>query len=288
MRVDQAIELASRFHEGAVDKAGRPYIGHILRVVNAVDSHEEKLAAAMHDLLEDTPLTSGHLSCAGSPPGTILAVEALTRASGEGYEEFCQRAASHPVARVVKLADVADNADEGRLELLEPEEAARLRSKYQRARSILSQAPEARPEKTQREYEAEFATIGIPQEIGESWSTFWCGECGLPAGTLTLVFSEVPDSLGGPVGYRLVLNTFLGSMAPPTDDDEVEHVQALLENGDAQSFYDRDPELAPFWCPRCRVSYCNDHWQQVTKLDEGFYDEVIGMCPHGHRRQLSD
>jgi hypothetical protein len=48
MRVEQAIELASRFHEGAVDKAGRPYIGHILRVVNAVATHEEKLAAAMH------------------------------------------------------------------------------------------------------------------------------------------------------------------------------------------------------------------------------------------------
>jgi (p)ppGpp synthase/HD superfamily hydrolase len=48
MRVEQAIELASRFHEGAVDKAGRPYIGHILRVVDAVNTHEEKLAAAMH------------------------------------------------------------------------------------------------------------------------------------------------------------------------------------------------------------------------------------------------
>jgi guanosine-3',5'-bis(diphosphate) 3'-pyrophosphohydrolase len=79
MRVEQAIELASRFHEGAVDKAGRPYIGHILRVVDAVNTHEENLAAAMHDLLEDTPLTRRHLSCAGSPPDTTLAVEALAR-----------------------------------------------------------------------------------------------------------------------------------------------------------------------------------------------------------------
>jgi hypothetical protein len=288
MRVEQAIELATRFHEGAVDKAGRPYIGHILRVVDAVNTHEEKLAAAMHDLLEDTPLTSRHLSCAGSPPDTTLAVEALTRVPGERYEEFCQRAATHPVARVVKLADVADNADEGRLALLAPAEAARLRTKYQRARSILSNAPEPPLEKSQREYEVEFATIGIPQGTGETWSTFWCATCGLPAGTLTLMWADAPDSLGGPTGHRLVLTTFLGIMAPPMGDSEYEGVKALLERADAQAFYDRNRELAPFWCPACQLTYCGDHWQQQTKFDDGFFDEIVGTCSQGHRRQLWD
>jgi hypothetical protein len=185
-------------------------------------------------------------------------------------------------------ADVDDNADEQRLSLLEPEEAARLRSKYQRARSILSQAPEPHPEKTQREYEAECATIGIPREIGKSWNTFWCGECGLPAATLTLVFSEVPDSVGGPVGYRLVLTTFLGAMAPSIADGDYAGVMALFEHGDAQPFYDRNPELVPFWCPPCQLSYCGDHWKQQTKFDDGFFDEIIDTCPHGHHRQLWD
>lgn len=49
----------------ATDKAGRPNIGHVLRVVDAVESHEEKSAAAMHDLSEDTPLTTG------GPPAQI-------------------------------------------------------------------------------------------------------------------------------------------------------------------------------------------------------------------------
>lgn len=286
MKIEQAMELARRFHEGAEDKAGRPYIEHIERVVDAVVTHDEKLAAAMHDLLEDTPLTATDLRCAGCPPNIDLAVQALTRMPGEDYDDFCRRAANNPVALVVKLADIADNANEDRLMLLEPKLAARLRSKYERAHSILLQIPEPHSEKTQSEHEAEFATIGIPQEEGEAWRTYWCDECGRPAGTLTLVRSE--ESLVAIPGYRLVLTTFLGRMAPPVDENEVGTVREALALGDPQPFYERDPELTPFWCPTCRLSYCSAHWIQQTLFDDGFFDEIVGTCPQGHRRQLWD
>jgi (p)ppGpp synthase/HD superfamily hydrolase len=38
MDLDQAMELAELHHSGQVDKAGQPYIGHIRRVVGAVDT----------------------------------------------------------------------------------------------------------------------------------------------------------------------------------------------------------------------------------------------------------
>jgi hypothetical protein len=288
VRLEQAIDLARRFHEGAVDKAGEPYFGHIQRVVNAVHSHEEKLAAAMHDLLEDTALTATDLRCAGCPPDIVHVVEVLTRAPGEVYDDFCRRAANNPVARVVKLADISDNSDEDRLARLKPEEANRLRFKYQRARSILMQTAEPHPEKTEREYEAEFSKIGIPQEEGDAWVTFWCVECGRPGGTLTLVRTEEPGLLGDTPGYHLVLTTFLGSMSPPISDEELGGVLAQLERGDAKPFYDRDHELAPFWCPRCQQSYCSVHWRRETLFDDGFFDEIVGLCPEGHRRQLWD
>ena len=91
--------------------------------------------------------------------------------------------------------------------------ATRLRSKYERARSILLQAPGPQSEKMQRELELEFAAIGIPQEEGVAWTTFWCDECGLPAGTLTLVQSEGADSFGGALGNRLVASTFVAFIA---------------------------------------------------------------------------
>jgi (p)ppGpp synthase/HD superfamily hydrolase len=51
VKLEQALALAERFHDGATDKAGRPYLGHIQRVVAATTTDDEKLAAALHDLL---------------------------------------------------------------------------------------------------------------------------------------------------------------------------------------------------------------------------------------------
>ena len=141
MDLDQAMELAELHHSGQVDKAGQPYIGHIRRVVGAVDTSEEKLAAALHDLLEDTPVTAADLLTAGWSPEIVRVVEALTRGDDESYEDFVRRAAQDPIARTVKRADVADNADEARLALLPTGQAARLRSKYGRAARILNSYP---------------------------------------------------------------------------------------------------------------------------------------------------
>ena len=141
MDLDQALELAELHHSGQVDKAGQPYIGHIRRVVGAVDTSEEKLAAALHDLLEDTPVTAADLLAKGCTPEIVRVVEALTRREGEIYENFVRRAAQDPIARAVKKADVADNADEARLALLPTGQAAQLRSKYASAAKILNSYP---------------------------------------------------------------------------------------------------------------------------------------------------
>jgi (p)ppGpp synthase/HD superfamily hydrolase len=137
MELDRALDLARQHHAGQYDKAGRPYFGHVCRVVERVKTPDEKLAAAMHDLLEDTDLTANDLLLAGASPAVVEAVVALTRAPGESYDEFCRRAARNGIARSVKLADIADNADEDRLQLLDVELADRLREKYRRAREIV-------------------------------------------------------------------------------------------------------------------------------------------------------
>jgi GTP diphosphokinase / guanosine-3',5'-bis(diphosphate) 3'-diphosphatase len=52
--LERAIEIAARAHAGQTDKAGQPYILHPLRVMLAVNSLPEKMAAVMHDVVEDT------------------------------------------------------------------------------------------------------------------------------------------------------------------------------------------------------------------------------------------
>ena len=138
--VEDARAIATAAHAGQVDKAGRPYVGHVERVAAAMARHgaEATMAAWLHDVVEDTGTTMADLRQAGVPPEVLSAVDALTKRPGEDYLDAVRRAAGHPVARLVKVADNADNSDERRLAQLDPEEAARLRRKYEQARALLS------------------------------------------------------------------------------------------------------------------------------------------------------
>ncbi|GAA2824678.1 GTP pyrophosphokinase [Aminobacter aminovorans] len=92
-----------------IDKAKQPYILHPLRVMLAVDSDGERMAAVLHDVVEDTEFTLGDLRTRGFPAGVVEAVDALTRRDDEPYPDFINRARSNEIARRVKIADILDN-----------------------------------------------------------------------------------------------------------------------------------------------------------------------------------
>jgi hypothetical protein len=295
MRLEQAIELARRFHEGQFDKSGRPYLEHILRVVDGVQTDDEKLVAAMHDLVEDTPLSFGDLICAGAPHRIVQAVESLTKQANEDYIDFIARAAGDPIARPVKLADLADNADEARLALLEPELAARLRTKYSEALGLLlsleplSEAEYAAARSARTGTPVGATELGKPQDPSEMWATFWCDEggCGRPSSTLSLVPVKNPDVFVQG-GYWLELDSFLGTTGNIVKDEQLASVRAALTASDSSFFIKLNWELAPFWCPKCQRNYCSSHWEVETVVDEGFFDCFRGTCPRGHERELWD
>lgn len=109
--LERAIAIAAEAHAGQQDKAGESYILHPLRVMLAVTTPEERMAGVLHDLVEDTPWTLEQLRAEGFPEAVVEAVDALTRRDGEDYFDFVLRAGSHPVARLVKRADLRDNLD---------------------------------------------------------------------------------------------------------------------------------------------------------------------------------
>jgi len=114
--IEKAVEIAAREHAGEVDKAGSPYLFHPLRLMFKVNTPFEKMAAVLHDVVEDTPVTLADLKDEGFHEDVIAAVEALTKRPGEARLESAARAAQNPIARVVKLADVTDNMDIGRID----------------------------------------------------------------------------------------------------------------------------------------------------------------------------
>ena len=136
--LERAKELAYRAHAGQVDKAGRPYIEHVARVAAAVaDDPEAEAVALLHDVLEDCVGFGDEVS--RFPDAIFFAVNRLTRVRGLSDDAYYARIRANPLALRVKLADIADNADESRLALLDEATANRLRRKYANARKALGE-----------------------------------------------------------------------------------------------------------------------------------------------------
>lgn len=134
--LERAISLAAQAHAGQVDKAGQPYILHPLRVMLRVSTEEERIAAILHDVVEDTSITLEQLAEEGFSPTVVAAVEALTKRHGESRMEAAARAAENRVARTVKLADNADNMDIGRIAHPTEKDFSRIHE-YERVRALL-------------------------------------------------------------------------------------------------------------------------------------------------------
>jgi (p)ppGpp synthase/HD superfamily hydrolase len=124
--LEDAIALAVEAHRGQRDKAGQTYILHPLRVMMRLETEAERMAAILHDVVEDTPYTLERLRELGYPQEVLTALECLTKREGESYEAFIERVRPHPLARRVKLADLEDNMDVRRLTAVGPKEAERL------------------------------------------------------------------------------------------------------------------------------------------------------------------
>jgi hypothetical protein len=135
--LELALTMARDAHDGQTDKAGQPYIGHVLRVVQRVGQPEAKIVAALHDVVEDTDVTLEDLAAAGFPAEVTAAVGALTRQPDEPYTMFVWRAGMNSLAREVKMADLLDNSDPERLAVLPDPEAQRLSEKYGEALHLL-------------------------------------------------------------------------------------------------------------------------------------------------------
>lgn len=136
--VARARMLALEAHAGQVDKAGHPYIGHVGRVAAAVRGDDEAEAVAwLHDVIEDCPAFAGQVQAFPAPLQD--AVRLLSRTSAADADTYYARISADPLALKVKLADIADNADEARMASLDAATAERLRDKYRRALAALGQ-----------------------------------------------------------------------------------------------------------------------------------------------------
>lgn len=136
--LEHAISLAVDAHKGQLDKAGKPYILHPLRVMFRLSGETEQIVGILHDVVEDSDITLDDLRRMGYSDEVVTALDHVTRRDSETYDEFVQRSRQHPVARRVKLADLEDNMDMRRLSASPTRQDLQRVARYRRAWAELS------------------------------------------------------------------------------------------------------------------------------------------------------
>ena len=136
-KTKNAIKLCYEAHAGQVDKSGLPYVHHPLHLAEQMDDETSTVAALLHDIVEDTKYTFADLENMGFGDEVLDALRLLTHDDSVPYLDYVREIAKNPVAKKVKLADLAHNSDLSRLDH-EPtaKDLERVR-KYQKAREIL-------------------------------------------------------------------------------------------------------------------------------------------------------
>jgi (p)ppGpp synthase/HD superfamily hydrolase len=139
------IELMRKAHEGQMDKSGRPYYLHPMRVAMRLMqcSGVERHAALLHDVVEDTSVTLSDLRVLGYSEEIVELVDLLSRRKdqGETHRQYIERIVSsgNRGALRVKLADVYDNMSPSRTRALPPHERG-LRHRFARDAECIAAA----------------------------------------------------------------------------------------------------------------------------------------------------
>lgn len=138
--LDKAFQIASKAHQGQTDKAGEPYILHVMHVMNAVKHYQDydlMIIALLHDVVEDSEMTIKNLFEHGFNSRVITAIAQLTIGPNELYVDYIKSMSENNDARRVKLADLKHNMDLTRLpEPLTDEDLKRIK-KYHQAYNYL-------------------------------------------------------------------------------------------------------------------------------------------------------
>ena len=106
---EKALRIATKAHEGQKSKNGEDYILHPIAVSSYCITERGKIAALLHDVVEDTDVTLEDLRREGFGEDILNAVDCVSKREGEEYEDYLQRVASDDIAVEVKFADMRHN-----------------------------------------------------------------------------------------------------------------------------------------------------------------------------------
>ena len=132
---DRAYRLVSYLFKDKKDKAGEPYLGHLIRVSDRLSMGDAKVAALLHDVVEDIDdISFDDLKNLGFSDSIVDIVKIVTKDKSKGisYHDWIGEiiATGNVDAIKVKYSDMMDNFSLDRLNKLDEETKRHLISKY--------------------------------------------------------------------------------------------------------------------------------------------------------------
>ena len=139
----KCITIVTELFKDKKDKAGHPYLWHLLRVSNRLDLEIEKIAGLLHDVLEDTEITEKDLLEVGIPKEIIDIVKIVTHdkidksnmtkeEKLELYNKEIDKVINSGNIHAIRLkeADMSDNYDPDRIKELSQDKQEWFHEKY--------------------------------------------------------------------------------------------------------------------------------------------------------------
>ena len=138
-KTKKAMKLCYEAHKDQVDKSGLPYVFHPAHVAEQMTDEATTIVALLHDVVEDTDYTLEDLAAEGFGKEILEAVALMTHEDDVPYLDYVAKLKDNPIARAVKLADLAHNSDLSRIGEVDDEIRKRL-EKYKKATALLKES----------------------------------------------------------------------------------------------------------------------------------------------------
>ena len=128
----KALKLSFEAHKNQVDKSGMPYVYHPFHLAEQMNDENTTIVALLHDVAEDTDITVEDIRKRGFNNEVCEALKLMTHDDNVPYIEYVKKLKSNPIAKAVKIADLAHNSDLTRLDVVDEKALMRV-EKYKRA-----------------------------------------------------------------------------------------------------------------------------------------------------------
>ena len=122
----KALRISFNAHKNQLDKSGMPYVYHPFHVAEQMKDEYSTCVALLHDVVEDTDITLDELKSNGFPDEVIEALSLMTHSDDVPYLDYIRALKDNPLARKVKMADLAHNSDLSRLDVVDEKAVERV------------------------------------------------------------------------------------------------------------------------------------------------------------------